>query len=245
MKKELAIIFVLFFFCSSAVASPCALPKANTEKDISFLDFEWYADYQTTKTHAEQSFFSGSHDDFNRGGFYYTPHWSIVKAEHPASAGSEVNCGGELYFSNVPDVAGYKVFLSCLSFLFTPDYGTYDNYKDADALQFYAASYEFIVEDKKLVFSDLVEKLKSIYGNDPYTDAVYDGASGVVCAYWINKEGAAVGVNYNTIFDDLMLYYVAPSSEEKLAETEKWVETLERGYANKEVENAAGNTSGL
>ena len=97
------------------------------------------------------------------------------------------------------------------------------------------AKYELDVTDKENCYNDLVTKLKSLYGENPFTD-VYGQVSPTTYTVWVNNEGALVGVSYNEYVVNLV--YMAPGAEERLCEVEEIVKA-------QEIESAKDNVSGL
>ena len=151
------------------------------------------------------------------------------------AADSEENCGGYVFFSsNLPKVAGYKIKELKMYFMWNPEnYPTLD-FSKKDAVQFYMARYEFDVIDKKGCYDDLTNKLKSLYGNSPYTSTYGLFRKPYVC--WVNNEHALIGISYDDY--EVTLVYCAPGSEEKLVQVEKMVR-------DGEVKNASDDLSGL
>lgn len=233
MKKLLVLIFALLIATTPAFASPCPLPKALTDVDISFSSFDWYSDYPTVVSLAEDMDWGKFSNWFSRGGCT-TPHWTLFKEVANSFAGSESNCGGSLLYYHVPNVAGYEDVTAQMYFIFNPGIGNYDNYEEAGNMRFYLGEYEFSPADLDACYEDLVQKLASIYG-----DTAYVGSNGSLTknfTYWVNNEGAVVGIGESRT--DVIITYSAPGSEEKLAEIEEWV-------SKSEIENAKGDTSGL
>lgn len=241
MKKLFSILvtFVLFMLCPYSYASPCPQPKANTDVEIKLPGFEWYVDYNEAIEEAIKAGFSRPHADFSWNGGCYTPHWSIYMGMANSFAGSEVNCGGTISFDG-PNIAGYELRELILYCIYTPNIGKSENYMDEGAIQYYMGEYNIKAEDKETIFHDLEAKLKTIYGNEPYTykDDV------IMSSYWINSDGATVGVKCN-MSRDVSIIYCAPESEKALVEAEAWEKVLEKQYAQEQVENAAGDMSGL
>lgn len=227
----ISFVFVVSFF-TFACASPCPLPESVTDVAINFQSFEWYSDYPTVIQEIENLELGKYQEHFNPNGGCTTPHWSIVKELANSFAGSETKCGGGISLYYIPNVAGYKNVYAQLYFIFTPGIGSYENISSSGAVQFYMAEYMFDANDKEACYNDLVEKLATIYGTTAY---VWRNSSPYY-TFWVNEEGAVVGVKNDGY--DVSVYYCAPGSEEKLADIEKWV-------ADSEIEKAKGDLSGL
>ena len=243
MKKYVAILVVIALCCSSGLAERCPQPKPNTEMNISFSEFEWYSDYGSAMRIASELGYSNSSALFSRNRGCVTPHWNTYEEIVHCFAGSETNCGGELIFYAGPKVAGYDLYELDLRFIYTPNIGRCENYEEEGAVQLYMVEYIFISEHEETVYWDLVEKLESIYGDKPY-DNRNKSDNDILCSYWINEDGATVGVKCEPGWY-VSVIYSAPGSEDALAATEKWVQTLEMQYAREQVSEAAGDTSGL
>ena len=233
MKRILALtILLMLALTTCAFASPKPLPPANTDADIQFSGFEWYSDYNTTidkirDMGIDTSFFVEILAESTRE----TPHWSGLFDS--GFSDSQPRCGVVMSFIiDVPDVAGYKVSSLTTYLMWNPDNGFTENYKEDGKLQFYMAKYDFDVTDTQSCYDDLVKKLKSIYGNNPYSDEYY--STHYTC--WINNDKAMVGVSDSGTF--VRLFYMAPNAEDKLSE-------IERIVAKQEIDNAAGDISGL
>ena len=240
MKKLLTLIFTLLLtVASSASAAPCPLPPANTDAEINFSDFEWYTDYATTLETAAAKGIDGKFDwvqDQFDDESCLTPHWPTIYNSINSFAGSEVRCGGYLHFIyDIPDVAGYRIDSLSLYMMWNPDKGYTWNYKRDGATQFYMAKYDLDVADKESSYNDLVIKLKSLYGDNPFTD-VYGSVSPTTYTVWVNNEGALVGVSFNEYVVNLV--YMAPGAEEQLCKVEEIVKA-------QEIENAKDNVTGL
>jgi len=241
MNKLLALVLSLLLVVAvtTAYAAPCPLPPANTDAEINFSGFEWYTDYATTIETATAKGIDGKfdwvRDQFNDESCL-TPHWPTIYNSINSFAGSEVRCGGYLHFIyDIPDVAGYKIDSLSMYMMWNPDRGYTWNYQREGSTQFYMAKYELDVTDKENCYNDLVTKLKSLYGENPFTD-VYGQVSPTTYTVWINNEGALVGVSYNEYVVNLV--YMAPGAEERLCEVEEIVKA-------QEIESAKDNVSGL
>ena len=238
MKKMIVLVLVLLF-TTQAFASPCPLPPANTDAEINFSGFNWYSDYSTTISTALAKGIDGKFD-WVRDQFddesCLTPHWPTLYNSINNFAGSEVRCGGYLNFIyDIPDVAGYKINELKLYMMWNPEMGYTTDYQKPNAVQFYMAKYVLDVSDNEGCYNDLVEKLKTLYGDNPYTDS--EGSTfPTTYTVWINNNGAMVGVSYNKYVVNLV--YMAPEAEEKLCQVEKMVEI-------EEIENAKGDMTGL
>ena len=237
--KLAAFILAIVLLClhGMALAERCDLPAVNTTAEITFSGFEWYTDYPTTlKTATDKGFvnkYDRSRDNFDPDR-YVTPHWKTILSMINSSAGSEKGCGGFLnYTSDLPKVGGYNVSSLKLYFYWNPDQGPTEDFSAEDACRFYMAAYRFDVTDNQAVYADLVTKLKSLYGSNPYAG---DDGFGTDYTVWVNTDQAAVGISVDKRSLDLMYY--APGAEDKLAEIESLV-------SNKEIEDAADDTSGL
>lgn len=139
------------------------------------------------------------------------------------------------YYTDIPNVAGYRVDGLELYFMWNEETGYTTEYKKPGAAQFYMAKYEFDVKDYLSCYDDLVEKLKSIYGNNPYSDT-YGLIDPSPYTLWINQDGALVGVGHNSYATYLV--YMAPGAEDKLVAIEEKVKA-------QEIENASDDISGL
>ena len=236
MKRIIMIMIILVLsIISSAYASPCPLPEANTETEIGFAGFDWYSDYNETIEAASNrginALTAGIRDKFEKE-TKKTPHWKLLLQS--IDVGSEKNCGGYLHYENqIPDVAGYSVYSLDLYMMYNPEVGYTPDYTEKDAVQFYMANYEFKVADTKSCYFDLVEKLKKIYGNNPFTDKTKQDEP---YACWINQEGAMVGV-CDWGFS-VHLLYMAPGAEEKLI-------AIETKVSKQEIEKAKDDMTGL
>lgn len=239
MKKLLVLILILLFTTASAFAAPVPLPPANTDAEINFSGFEWYTDYSATIETAMAKGIDGKFDwvrDHFDDESCQTPHWATIYNSINSAAGSEVRCGGYLNFIyDIPDVAGYKIDSLSLYMMWNPETGYTTDYQATDAVQFYMAKYDLDVTDKESCYNDLVDKLKSLYGNNPYTD-VYGSIDPTAYSVWVNDSGSLVGVSYNEYV--VHLVYMAPGAEEKLCQVEKIVEA-------QEIESAKGDMTGL
>ncbi len=238
-KKLVALILAIALLCLQglALAERCKLPAVNTDVEITFSGFEWYTDYKTTLNAATKKGFVNKYD-WSRDNFeldkYVTPHWKTILNSINSNAGSEEGCGGYLSYSyDLPKVAGYKVDSLKLYFYWNPDKGPTTNFSAKDACYFYMASYKFDVTDNQAAYADLVKKLKSIYGDDPY---VGDNGCGTDYTVWVNGDQAAVGISVDEY--SLNLMYYAPGAEDKLAEVEAIVK-------KKEIDDAADDKTGL
>ena len=237
MKKYLALILVFVFIGTMAYAEPCPLPcSANTDAEILFKGFEWYTDYPTVKATAIAKGMSDSwYFDWFSEDTCTTPHWKTLVNSIGSFAGSETGCGGSLqYYTDVPDVAGYKVDSLDLYFMWKLN-GYKANYKDPNATQFYMAKYELDVDDTVACYRDLVEKLKTIYGNKPYSDS-YGWLDPTEYTLWVNGEEALVGVSYDSY--KVYLVYMAPGAEQKLVEVENY-------KRKQQIERAKDDMTGL
>ncbi|MBR0367030.1 MAG: hypothetical protein IJH86_01390 [Clostridia bacterium] len=231
--------FVLFVFTTSAIASSCPLPNVNTDAEIIFSGFEWYADYSTTlQTATEKGItnqFDWSRDNFKDDGCL-TPHWYTIYNSINSFAGSEERCGGYLnYISDIPNVAGYKIDSLKLYMMWNPDNGIVADYTQPDAVQFYMAKYEFDVSNTEDCYNDLVSKLKTLYGENPITD-VYGPISPTTYTCWVNADKALIGVSYDKY--GVNLVYMAPGAEERLLAVEDKVR-------QQEIEGAQNDMTGL
>ena len=234
MKKLLALVLtMLFVIASSAHAAPCPIPEALTDVDISFSSFEWYSDYPTVIELADEMNWGKYSDWFSRGGCT-TPHWTIFKEAANCFAGSESNCGGSLLFYKVPKVAGYEDVTAHLYFIFRPGLGNYENYNAPGAMCLYLGEYEFSPADLDACYDDLVQKLANIYGDTAYVGE--DKSLSYNYTYWVNNDDAVVGICKKST--GVVISYSAPHSEENLEQIEQWI-------AKTEIENAAGDSSGL
>ena len=241
MKKLVALILAMALFSvgSVSLASSCPLPEGNTTSEIKFSGFEWYTDYTTTlQTATDKGFvnlYDWSRDNF-KSDSWVTPHWNIILNSIPSFAGSEKGCGGYLlYTANLPNVAGYKIDELSLYLMWDPLIGAVPDFKAQNAVQFYMAKYSFDVADKKGAYEDLVNKLKKLYGDQPYVDT-YGWNNGTNYTVWVNDEHALIGISYDEY--DVELVYMAPGAEEKLVQVEKRI-------MEQEIENAANDYSGL
>ena len=222
----------------TAHAQSCPLPcEPNTEAEIKFQGFEWYTDYPTTlKAATERGLSEKWYNNFFYDDFCTTPHWQIVYTSLSSFAGSETKCGGSVsYYTDIPNVAGYRVSDLELYFMWNEETGYTTDYKNPGATKFYMAKYEFDVEDFLSCYDDLMEKLKTIYGNNPYSDT-YGWIDPSPYALWVNKESALVGIGHDS--HDTYLVYMAPGAEEKLVNIEELIK-------KQEIDNAKGDTSGL
>ncbi len=238
MKKLLVWILALLLVCP-ALAEPCPLPPANTDKEINFSGFEWYSDYSTTIQTALSKGIDGKfdwvRDNFNDESCL-TPHWPTIYNSINDFAGSDVRCGGYLNFIyDIPDVAGYKIDSLELYMMWNPETGYASDYTSPNAVQFYMAKYTVDVTDNEACYNDLVDKLKSLYGENPQTD-VYGSIAPTTYTVWVNKEGAMVGVSYDKY--TVHLVYMAPGAEDKLCQVEEKVKA-------QEIEGAKGDVTGL
>lgn len=239
MKKLMALVLVVMILCLQgfALAERCKLPAVNTDVEIKFSGFEWYTDYKTTLNAATQKGFVNNYD-WSRDNFevdnYVTPHWKTILNSINSAAGSEQGCGGYLnYTSDIPNVAGYKVSGLKLYFIWNPEKGRATDFTAPNACLFYMAKYEFDVSDKQAAYKDLVSKLMTIYGPNPY---VGDDGCGTDYTLWVNSEQAAVGISVDEY--SLVLIYYAPGAEDQLANIEELVK-------QQEIENAADDMTGL
>lgn len=240
MKKlitSIVTLLIMFSILYVALASPCPLPPSNTDAEINFSGFEWYTDYPTTLKAAKERGLSDTwFNDFFYDDYCTTPHWQIVYTSLSSFAGSETRCGGSVnYYTDIPNVAGYRVDGLELYFMWNEETGYTTEYKKPGAAQFYMAKYEFDVKDYLSCYDDLVEKLKSIYGNNPYSDT-YGLIDPSPYTLWINQDGALVGVGHNSYATYLV--YMAPGAEDKLVAIEEKVKA-------QEIENASDDISGL
>ena len=234
MKKLFVLVVaLLFLFAVSACASPCPLPDAITDADINFSSFDWYSDYPTVIELADKMNWGKYSDWFSRGGCT-TPHWTIFKEAANCFAGSESNCGGNLLYYKIPKVAGYDDVTAHLYFIFQPGVGNYDNYNTSGAMRFYLGEYEFSPADLDACYEDLVLKLADIYGDTAYIGE--DKSISYVYTYWVNNNDSVVGICKKST--GVVISYSAPHSEENLEQIEQWI-------AKTEIENAAGDSSGL
>ncbi|MBR6220594.1 MAG: hypothetical protein IKQ80_08520 [Clostridia bacterium] len=236
MKQLISIIIVLMWpFLTCALASPCPLPQANTDVEIAFPGFDWYSDYNTVVNAAkERGFDLQWQDDYFIEGLDSTPHWNIVYSSLEMFANSQMNCGGEIYFYSVPDVAGYSVSQVTLYMMWNPDNICPSDYKTDNAAQLYMAVYIMDVTDTEACYNDLVSKLESIYGETSDKDIV-EKTWGNKFSYWVNEDGGFLGIN-NAL--GVHIIYMAPGAEDKLVAVEEKVK-------EKEIENAKGDITGL
>lgn len=139
------------------------------------------------------------------------------------------------YYTDVPNVAGYRIDSLELYFMWNEEAGYTTEYKESGATQFYMAKYEFDVEDYESCYNDLVGKLKSIYGENSYSDST-GWTDSSFYTLWVNQDGALVGVGHDS--SDTYLVYMAPGAEDKLVAVEELIK-------KQEIENAQGDLSGL
>lgn len=248
MKRCLIFVLVLVFALMgmTAIAEPCPLPSANTDKEILFDGFEWYADYPTVKAAAKAMGMYSDHDIEHFGKedpvivheYCTTPHW-ITLFNHVSAhsvAGCEMGCGGYIYYDScIPEVKGYKDLAGRgksykadnLKLYFMWDLDNYKgDYKDPGAARFYMAKYELEVlsdgEDHSVADFDGVENCYKDLARklrSRYGDESYD--DGFVSCYWVNHEGAFVGASNITY--SVNLVYMAPGAEERLVEVEEYI----------------------
>ncbi len=242
MKKTISLILVFCALMSlgiNAFAESCPLPNKNTDAEIKFNDFEWYADYNTTRNSATAAGYVGQYDwsiDSFEVDSCVTPHWATVYNSVNSFAGSETGCGGSThFFSDLPNVAGYRLSDVELYYMWNPATGRVADYKAKDAVQFYMAKYSFDVTDKEAAYKDLCSKLKGIYGDNPQEDT-YGWISPTTYTVWVNGDGACIALGYDEFSIDLV--YMAPGAEEKLCKVEEIVKAGE-------ISAASGNVSGL
>ncbi len=240
MKRVFPIILICVCLLSSgAHADGKPMPAVNTDTEINFSGFEWYTDYKTTVETAKKkgiiNKFGWSRDNFDKGKLL-TPHWSTLLNSLNWAANSEENCGGYLFYSSdLPKVAGYNIDELKLYFMWNPEVGPVDDYTKQDAVQFYMARYEFDVMDKDSCFNDLTQKLKSLYGETPYSGSYSLFGDPYLC--WVNSDHALIGLCCPH-YGNITLVYCAPGSEERLVQVEALV-------LRKEIEVAVDDMSGL
>ena len=231
MKIKCIVILIASIVFSSVpvMAKECPLPEPNTDVEINFDGFEWYCDYPTALSMAEEKGFKYSVEGF-RPGLSSAAHWTYIQDPGFYYSDCEKDCGGYLRCSNMPQVAGYDIDHTMLYFLLnnSEGYGLED-YAEDGALQFYMGVYHFDVSDQESCYNDLAEKLKGIYGENPSVEESY--------MYWLNNDGAMVGLVDGGSYG-VSLMYMAPGAEDKLCE-------VERIAVENEKSNAAGDTSGL
>lgn len=236
--KKIAIVIVIvlnLFICSvPAIAKSYPLPDVNTDAEINFQGFEWYSDYRETLK-AVSARGIEYNDDWILNNFELdyarAAHWQVLL--NSVWNGAEKGCGGYLQlYENIPDVAGYHIYDLVLYMMFNPEKGATEQFKSEDAVQFYMAKYRFDVTDNIACYTDIVGKLKKLYGNNPESAE----KSGTKYSLWVNSEGALVGISCDKYFVDLL--YMAPGAEDRLT-------NLELDIAAKEIENAADDMSGL
>ena len=240
MKKVVTafmiVISIGLLFVSSSLSEPQSLPAPNTNAEILFNDFDWYADYPTTKAHAESlGWYSGW--DFFYDDLCVTPHWTYLESK--VNNGSELKCGGSFpSVNNLPQVAGYPLKDINYYFMWDINSGMYENYVDKayrtnGSTQLYMAVYSFDVADYDACYQDLVKKLKKKYGDNPYQS---ESNISNPYTYWVNHEGAMVGVSIYG--KNVMVVYSAPGAEEKLC-------AVEEAVKKKQIDDAGDDMSGL
>ena len=241
MKKIIACILLVVLLAqfSIAYADSCPLPKKNTDKEILFSGFEWYTDYKNTLAAASKKGFVNNYD-WSRDNFdadkCVTPHWHTVYNSINSFAGSEAGCGGYLaYYSDVPNVAGYKIDEVKLYFMWNPEGTQFSDYKASEAVRFYMAKYEFDVTDKRACYDDLLKKLKGLYGENPET-STYGWVDPTTYTVWVNGDNALMALSVNEYV--VTLVYLAPGAEEMLCQTESVVR-------KNEIAQVKDDTSGL
>ena len=234
MKRLLVLIIaILLSTTTCALANSCPLPPVNTDADIQFSGFEWYVDYPTMMKMAEAKGIDTLYSmDWFSDSSYNTPHWPIVYSSMPAFAEGDMKCGGSVVLVDLPDVAGYTAQTLEMYFMWNPETGYTKDYQSPDAIQFYMARYEIQANDIKACYEDLVNKLKSLYGESPFEDTKYE----VMYSIWVNNQNALIGIGcFNS---HVNLVYMAPNADEKLVAIEELVK-------GQEIDDAADDFSGL
>ena len=246
MKKNIKRL-AIFLVCLSAIqlspvavnAEPCPLPEVNTDAEILFSGFDWYTDYNDTVTVANQKGMTNPWKSFNDD-MCTTPHWATVYNSINGFAGSETGCGGYItYRGEIPNVAGYKIDALHLYLMRDIANIAAEDYTQDGALQFYMAVYEFDVTDKEATYNDLLEKLKGLYGENPYLDS-YGLISSTPYAVWVNEEKACIALSHDEY--RVALVYMAPGAEEKLCQVE---EAVKNHKIEQEKASAANDVTGL
>ena len=225
----LAVVVIVVGMVSVGYAKPCPLPQVNTDKEIKFRGLDWYTDYEETlKNLKVQDLLPGRKDFPDMG-----PHW---ESAYGSIYCSEYDTGGRILLHDskyeLPNVAGHRLLSMKIYFMYNPQKGFSESYKEKNAIQFYYAEYDFTTDDNKFAYQDIAKKLKEIYGENPYVGDFY----GDEYLVWVNKELAAVILSYDSI--SITLAYMAPGAEDNLL-------IVEEKEAQRKRDNAVGDTTGL
>lgn len=210
---RIVMMMTLLCFIAAHGVAHLSLPAPNTTANITFRDFEWYADYNAIKKQAKKNGFSKGYDSFEFGLTWDAPHWNYIISQVGARTKIE-NCGGNIMYYTVPDVAGHSVYSATLYFITSPELGGIKKYKKTGVSSFYMATYEIRTEKDPDCYKDLAEKLKRIYGDSPEEKENY------MC--WVNQNGAAILLGIMSS-DDVGLAYIAPEAEKRLSAVEQYL----------------------